>query len=430
VSDIGSTDPTRIAETLDAIDAIGIRFHGTDGEARCRDYLVKRFREVGLEGVELQPFPYLAYEAGPASCRVTAPESSELPCTPLQFTAAAEAEGEAVFLGHGTGADLDRFDRMGVDLAGKVVVVHTPFPFMVTPLLEGRDVAALINVSDAPDGLVANFTACFYPPPLEPPWPGRPLAYPGATVEAEAGRRLISSTSAGTVTVRVEHGGNCVAKEAHNVVGVVPGRSRETVVVGAHYDTQAECPGIWDDATGLAATLEIARGLVGSNPQRTVVAVAFAAEEIGCYGSTVFAESRCGGPDGMAGMVNLDGLGSRLRGKRALLADEGTAEFATVCTSEMGWEPEEFFDTWLHPASDYFPFVDRGVPACQILEFPPMNPYYHTRADVRSLVDPLAVAEMATVSGGIVERFANAGGEELPVAAGAPQGMGSFFGSS
>ena len=50
---------------------------------------------------------------------------------------------------------------------------------------------------------------------------------------------------------------------AHNVIGVLPGRSHESpIVIGGHHD--AWFSGAFDDATGVAATLAIAKALVDS----------------------------------------------------------------------------------------------------------------------------------------------------------------------
>ena len=103
-----------------------------------------------------------------------------------------------------------------------------------------------------------------------------------------------------------------------NVVGELPGHSDGQVVVGAHYDSQAEGPCIWDNATGLAALLELGRALGNEPPPRRVVFVAFAAEEIGLCGSTAFTRTHAYDLDQTVGMVNLDALGSRLRGMAAV----------------------------------------------------------------------------------------------------------------
>jgi len=53
----------------------------------------------------------------------------------------------------------------------------------------------------------------------------------------------------------------------------------ETMVIGAHYDTVEGSPGANDNASGVAALLEIARLLTEARPQRTIRLVFFANEE-------------------------------------------------------------------------------------------------------------------------------------------------------
>ncbi|MFO0618354.1 MAG: M28 family peptidase [Polyangiaceae bacterium] len=76
-----------------------------------------------------------------------------------------------------------------------------------------------------------------------------------------------------------------------NVVGVKRGTSRpdEEVIVSAHYDHVSGCPGADDDASGVAATLEIARLLAPERHERTLVVACWDLEEDGLVGSTYYA---------------------------------------------------------------------------------------------------------------------------------------------
>ena len=67
----------------------------------------------------------------------------------------------------------------------------------------------------------------------------------------------------------------------YNLAVELPGSSRhdEIVVVGAHYDTVRGSPGANDNATGIAAVLELARLLAGQPLPCTVRFVAFVNEE-------------------------------------------------------------------------------------------------------------------------------------------------------
>lgn len=80
-----------------------------------------------------------------------------------------------------------------------------------------------------------------------------------------------------------------------NIVGVIPGKNRgkpgdEIVLVGAHYDTDANSPGVDDNGSGVVSMLEIARILSPymGKLSRTVFLVAFDLEEKGILGSLAF----------------------------------------------------------------------------------------------------------------------------------------------
>ena len=105
-----------------------------------------------------------------------------------------------------------------------------------------------------------------------------------------------------------------------NIVGLLPGSdpklADELVLVSAHYDHLGKdgrgriCPGAADNASGVAALLETARQLAqGPRPRRSILFVAFDAEEEMCLGSFAF----CCRPEvqqaKLAGVVNLDILG-------------------------------------------------------------------------------------------------------------------------
>ncbi|MHC4415081.1 MAG: M28 family peptidase [Planctomycetota bacterium] len=66
-----------------------------------------------------------------------------------------------------------------------------------------------------------------------------------------------------------------------NVGAEIPGRADhpQIVVVGAHYDTVYDCPGANDNASGVAATLALARLFAGRQPARTLRFVFFVNEE-------------------------------------------------------------------------------------------------------------------------------------------------------
>jgi len=66
---------------------------------------------------------------------------------------------------------------------------------------------------------------------------------------------------------------------AQNVIFEIPGVSKELVVVGAHYDSAPTTPGANDNASGVAATLELARRFATGRHHRCLRFVLFANEE-------------------------------------------------------------------------------------------------------------------------------------------------------
>ena len=86
------------------------------------------------------------------------------------------------------------------------------------------------------------------------------------------------------------------------------------VLAGAHYDTVAGSPGADDNASGVAAVLELARLLHDARPARTIRLVAFVNEEApffywGEMGSRVYARAARARGDDIRLMLSLEMLG-------------------------------------------------------------------------------------------------------------------------
>ena len=88
----------------------------------------------------------------------------------------------------------------------------------------------------------------------------------------------------------------------------------EVVLIGAHYDTVQGSPGANDNASGVAALLEIARRLAGKRPARTLRFVAFVNEEPPLFysqemGSRVYARRARERGDNIVAMLALETIG-------------------------------------------------------------------------------------------------------------------------
>lgn len=89
---------------------------------------------------------------------------------------------------------------------------------------------------------------------------------------------------------------------------------QEVIVFGAHYDSVLGTPGANDNASGIAALLEIARLMAGKKPARSLRLVAFANEEAPFFdsdemGSKVYAKRASQRNEDIKAMVSLEMIG-------------------------------------------------------------------------------------------------------------------------
>jgi hypothetical protein len=395
-------DERELGDLLARVCAIGPRFVGTEGERRARRLIEQEFVAAGLERVRLEPVSVLAYQPDGES-HLSIGDEPKLPVTGLQFTRSGSVEAEAVNLGSAeTDADLDWLEGDAAAVEGRIAVIRTDYPYAVLPPLVARGIVGVVVLGDTPDGLLAHFSAQLYPPSEPPSFPGVPLAVPGVTVEASAGRRLVERIAAGPQVLRLRHSACYAPAETANVIGEVVGETDERVVVGAHYDSQLETPGACDNAGGVSALIALARRCAGLRPLRTIVFAAFADEEHGCYGSLQYCRRHMASLDATVAMVNLDALGCRGDAKRALWADPSIRDFCFNQAVEQGWIPEHEREASTFSGSDYNPFIDAGVPSAFFWRYPPGNLYYHSAGDSLERVDVGVIGETANVAGRVV----------------------------
>lgn len=104
-----------------------------------------------------------------------------------------------------------------------------------------------------------------------------------------------------------EFRGNSLTSE--NLEVVLPGKSKETIVIGAHYDAighERGSKGFTDNASGTATLLAVANNLKGKEHFYTIRLVSFGAEEIGKVGSNYYVNALGETKANIVGMINLD----------------------------------------------------------------------------------------------------------------------------
>ena len=107
----------------------------------------------------------------------------------------------------------------------------------------------------------------------------------------------------------------CAAESAtcaqvENVLAAIPGRTADTIVLMAHYDSVPNAPGAGDDGAAVAALIEMTRIVKTGAPYRNTILLVFTdAEETGLLGAEAFfAESPAA--KRVKAVINLEGSGS------------------------------------------------------------------------------------------------------------------------
>lgn len=199
-----------------------------------------------------------------------------------------------------------------------------------------------------------------------------------------------------------------------NVIGFIKGKSRpdELVVFSAHYDhlgvdedQDAGDDNIYnganDDASGVTALIQLAKYYQERNDnERSIVFAAFSGEEIGGFGSQMFAKSV--NPDQVVAMFNIEMIGTTSKwGKNsAYITGFDKSDFGQILQhnlqgSNFKFYPDPYLDKNLFYRSDNATLAAEGVPAHTISTSKMDNePYYHTVDDE---IDTLDIQNMTAI---------------------------------
>jgi len=217
---------------------------------------------------------------------------------------------------------------------------------------------------------------------------------------------------------------------SRNVLGLIegsdPALKDEIVIIGAHYDGQGRAgqadptrntppagsapDNIWnsanDNAASVASLIEIARQLRSAKLGRSVLFVAFGAEEHGMTGSIYYVNHPVFPLERHVAMINLEKLGrapERPITVAGLMSSKAWGPGVDVATKAIGAKiapsPMAF------PDSDHYPFGSRGVPA--VMVYVSTGTDMHLPTDSADKIDFERVAEAATFARILIENLAN-----------------------
>ena len=190
-----------------------------------------------------------------------------------------------------------------------------------------------------------------------------------------------------------------------NVAGMIPGKSKakELVVFSGHYDHlgviktvngDSIANGADDDASGTTAMIALAKYYKAQKSnERTLIFVAFTAEEIGGFGAKYFSSKL--NPDEVVAMFNIEMIGkdSKFGKNTAFITGYDKSDFGKILQknlagTEFTFHPDPYTEQNLFYRSDNATLAALGVPAHTIsTDQIDVDKFYHTVKDEYSTLD-------------------------------------------
>jgi len=285
---------------------VGPRLGGTGAEARARAWGEANLKAAGFKNVRTETFDMPVWTRLSESAAIVSPFPQPLHVTALGNSVSTPEGGlDGVVVRFPTLTALQQAPMTGLE--GKIVFVDEG----MTKTQDGsgygvavakrsgaaneagkRGAAAAIIRSVGTDSHRFPHTGNMNYAEGVNKIPTAALSNPDADLLARA---IASSKS--PVRLRLDIRTNRIeAAQSGNVIGEIPGRRDEIIVVGGHLDSWDLGTGAIDDGAGIAITVAAAKLVdeLKGKPGRTIRVVMWGAEEVGIHGGKAYAEQHKG----------------------------------------------------------------------------------------------------------------------------------------
>ncbi len=408
--------------------------------------------EPGANGKWLQEVPFVHTTADPAST-VTFTRRGAAPLVLNIFdgftsygdplNAEKLVEAEIVFAGFGVTAPDQKYDDYAkLDVRGKIVAVFGSAPRSFPDAVRAHHSSTANKIENAGRHGAAGMIILTSPTDAgRSPWArsvrqarlgsmhwtyagGRPHAvHPVVshtlTLSLESTRQLLGARAdeffstieqgapkpaALPIRARIQMRSRHAMTRSPNVVGILRGSDPklrdEYLVYSAHLDHvgitepvdgDAINNGAFDNASGIAVMLEIARAMAAlpNRPRRSFIFLATTAEEKGLRGADYFVNNPTVPFDSLAGNINIDMLVMTRRVRDLVAHGADTNDLGDIvreAARQMKVEltPDPFPEEVVFVRSDQYPFIRRGIPAIYVgLGFDAAEPGVNARQEYR-----------------------------------------------
>lgn len=446
-----------------ASDELKGRKSGEAGDLLAAEYIRAKFRNAGLELMYNNGFQKLGLvtsaEIGEGNKLTVNGINFEVEkhFLPYAFSANTSVTADLVFAGYGLEVDRDSLqwnDYKDVDVAGKWVLALQGDPDLENPqspyiefsserskalFASDRKAAGLILVAgkkfsetDQLSSLIFDKNSARYSIPViqvTREVANKILAESNSTIEnleTEIDSLNKTMNLKLNVTVSVTANVNQKETETRNVVALLPGTDKnlknEYVIVGAHFDhlgmggpgsgsrvtdTLAVHNGADDNASGVAAVIQLAEKLAAEKKnKRSIIFVAFGAEEMGLVGSKEFTNKPPVETEKMVGMFNFDMVGRLDNTTKALsIGGTQTSKETEAILNDLNTGFELAFSPEGVGPSDHASFYLQNIPVFFISTGAHSD--YHTPLDDAELINYEGTKKVADYSYLVISEVAN-----------------------
>jgi len=203
---------------------------------------------------------------------------------------------------------------------------------------------------------------------------------------------------------------------ARNIIGYLPGKGEhkdEVIIIGAHYDhlgldsKGVPFPGADDNASGVAALLEVAERLAKKGTERSVVFIAFDGEEWGLTGSKYYTGHPVFPLNKTVLMVNMDAIGRNEPDAIHFLGSQRSPEVRRLAGEIANKSDIKLLDDIefaFKYGSDHYSFYEKGIPAIDLTSS--YHEDFHRITDTWEKVSMEKVSKIAELVYQIVNRVA------------------------
>ncbi len=435
------------------------RFAIAPGAHKAAEYIARVFEQSGLEPKGTNGYFQdweltLGFKPGSENYlklkRGSVWEAPADAIRPLSLTSNTKVEGELVFVGFGISQpDAGYDDYEAVDVSGKVAVILRGAPRfegvsqdiqrasrisqkVQTAIQKGAVGVILVNQPEndrlLPVGMRGRAPAANVAILNVQASVGDRLLQPLGLTVAEAVKRINETglPLSASLNASVEMATSLEPNRgvARNVIGFIPGSDPnlrdEVIVIGAHYDhlgfgevgSLAPEPGdihygADDNASGTAAIMELARLLAQNRARlkRSVLVIAFSAEEEGLLGAAHFVQNPTVPRESIVAMLNFDMVG-RMTNNRVSVSGVGTAaEWESILKAANTENLSLQLSQSASGGSDHMPFMRANIPV--LFFFTGMHADYHRPSDTWDKINYEGQAQIVALAERVVYDIAS-----------------------